>query len=80
MHPADHKAGWRQLTVLAVVLVPPEVASRTDEDLIDDATRMLGDAWLADDGDDVRRYATSVDFVSIHRGVSPAAREAGAED
>ena len=78
MHPADHDAGWR-LTVVAVVVVPPEVAGRTDDELLGDAARMLGDAWLAEEDGDVTRYFASVDFCSVNRGVLPAAIKAGAE-
>lgn len=59
-----------KVTVVSVVDVPDGFALRSDDDLLDDVSRAL--RW-----DGPGRWDTA--FVSASRGVTKAAREAGAE-
>lgn len=66
-----------KITIIAVVDVPESLWSRSDEDMLQDATEQLGE-WRTHD--DLGRFATEVRFVTVAPGVSALAVQAGAEE
>ena len=69
------KKPWKYVTILAVVRVPDFVAEGSDEKLLKDVTAQLVVSAALDNKPSV----TDVRFVSVYRGVSLAALEAGCE-
>ena len=65
----------KYITVVAVLKVPDEAAARDEyEDLPDDGHATLS-TWTTHDG---RAFTSTPMFVSVHRGVTQLAQDAGA--